>query len=481
RSRWDAAGLGLRPEAGDGYPHSGRESRMLHAALRSPTFVIDKPFVAVKIAAKGTKARLVLNGLQLIQAPIYGGLAQNIDHGEELRWMAFDVRMWKGQTAYLEFLDDGPGYVAVTEAWFADTPPPNEPGPNVELPPVHELEAKIPDPHRAPAMRDAAGRNERVFIRGNHKTPGIEAPRAFLEAFDKTPFTGTGSGRLELAKAVTAPTNPLTARVLVNRLWKHHFAEGIVRSPDDFGKLGQTPSHPELLDWLATEFVARKWSIKAMHRLMVSSQAYRQSSRATPQAAEKALTADPQNKLLHRQNARRLEAEAIRDSILLVSGRLDRTPEGPGVLPYLTAHIDGRGKPGSGPLDGNGRRSIYLQVRRNFLNPMFAAFDYPTPFTTIGRRTTSNVPAQALAMLNNPFVLQQAELWAKRVQALPPAERVPAMYRAAFGRDPEAGELLDAREFVDAASREYGKGDHPKAWADLAHVLMNAKEFIFVE
>ena len=151
------------------------------------------------------------------------------------------------------------------------------------------------------------------------------------------------------------------------------------------------------------------------------------------------------------------------------------------MLPFLTEHNVGRGKPGSGPLDGNGRRSIYLQVRRNFLNPMFAAFDYPTPFTTIGRRTVSNVPAQALAMLNNPFVLQQAELWAKRVLALPVGDRVGAMYRAAFGRVPTATEVAEAKEFVDAMATEYGKPDHPKAWADLAHVLLNAKEFLFVE
>src|SRR5262249_23282754 len=145
----------------------------------------------------------------------------------------------------------------------------------------------------------------------------------------------------------------------------------IVRSPDDFGKQGQPPTHPELLDWLAAELVdptkstdghpwASRWSPKHMHRLMVLSAAYRQSSRATPKQAAKALTADPQNKLLHRQNVRRLEAEAIRDSILLVSGRLDRTTEGPGVLPYLTEHQVGRGRPNPGPLDGNGRRSVYL-------------------------------------------------------------------------------------------------------------------------
>ena len=503
RKRWDATGLGLRADSGDGFPHTGRESRRLAGALRSPTFTIDKPYLAVRVAGRDAKAKVILNGLQLIQNPIYGGLAQGINHGEELRWLVFDLRMWKGNTAYLELLDDGPGYFAASEAWFADAPPPAELGssvaapPSADLPPaaqnnleakrladrVKEIEAKLPEPRRVPAMRDGTGRNEKVFVRGNPKTPGVEAPRAFLEAFGGKPFTATGSGRLELAKAVTDPANPLVARVMVNRLWKHHFGEGIVRSPDDFGYQGQPPTHPELLDWLATEFVTRGWSIKQMHRLMLTSTAYRQSSHATPEQAAKAVTADPLNKLLHQQNVRRLEAEAIRDSILLVSGRLDRTAEGPGVRPYLTDHQVGRGKPGSGPLDGNGRRGIYLQVRRNFLNPMFVAFDYPTPFTTIGRRTVSNVPAQALVMLNNPFVLQQAELWAKRSATgnPTPEQRMRAMYEAAFGRLPTQDEVVAAMGFVAEVSKVYGPPDHPKAWADLAHALLNAKEFVFVE
>jgi hypothetical protein len=499
RSRWDADGLAFHPAAGDGYPNSRRESARLAAALRSPTFVIDKRFVAARVAGKSAKARLVLNGLELIRAPIYGGLEQVVDHGDELRWVVFDLAMWKGQTAYLEFLDDGPGYFAVREVWFADAKPPAAEQESVDPPPaapvdspeakkfaarVRELEAKLPTPRRAPAVRDGTGRDERVFVRGNPRTPGVEAPRGFLTVFDTPAFTSTGSGRLELAKAVTDPANPLVARVLVNRLWKHHFGEGIVRSPDDFGYQGQPPTHPELLDWLASEFVARGWSVKQMHRLMVFSTAYRQSGKPTAEQAAKAVTADPLNKQLHRQNLRRLEAEAIRDAMLLVSGRLDRTAGGPGVLPHLTEHQVGRGRPGSGPLDGNGRRSVYLQVRRNFLNPMFAAFDYPTPFTTIGRRTVSNVPAQALAMLNNPFVLQQAELWAKRTLAAPGQtadRRITAMYEAAFARRPTADELAAAVQFVAGQSAEYGKPDHPKAWADLAHVLFNAKEFIFVE
>ncbi|MFM8271624.1 MAG: PSD1 and planctomycete cytochrome C domain-containing protein, partial [Gemmata sp.] len=490
RTRWFPNGPALRPEAGAGFPHSAAEARRLIGSLRSPTFTVEKPYLAIRVAGRDARARVILNGLQLIQNPIYGGLAHGINHGEELKWMVFDLRMWKGQPAYLELLDDGPGWFALTEARFADAPPPAEPAPKLalwELPATHEnanlktridavraLEAKLPPAQRAPTMTDGNGIDERVFIRGSHKNPGAVAPRAALEAFGRPAFTNGGSGRLELARALTDPSNPLVARVIVNRLWKHHFGEGIGRTPDDFGYQGQPPTHPELLDWLASELVAQKWSLKAMHRVMLLSGAYRQSSKAAAEQAARARTADPQNKLLHRQNVKRLEAEAVRDSVLAVSGRLDLRMEGPGVLPHLTDHQVGRGRPGSGPLDGDGRRSVYLQVRRNFINPMFTAFDYPTPFTAIGRRTVSNVPAQALVMLNNPFVLQQAELWAKRALAAPdgkPEDRVRQMYLSAFGRAPTADDSATATAFVAQQALEYGKPDHPKAWADLAHVL----------
>ena len=483
RSRWDACGLAFRPETGEGFPHSGREVRMLEGSLRSPTFTIDKPYLAIRVAGRDGQARVILNGLQLIKEPIYGGLAKPVNHGEELRWVVFDLAMWKGQPAYLELLDDGPGFVAIREAWFAESPPPADAVERIALPkPVPDLESKISSPRRAPSMRDGTGIDERVFVRGSHKILGAHAPRGFLEAFGKPSFTSVGSGRVELARQLTDPANPLVARVLVNRLWKHHFGEGIVRSPDDFGLQGQPPTHPDLLDWLASEFV-KTWSVKRMHRMMVLSTAYRQASRAMPEQAAITATADPQNKLLHRQNVRRLEAEAIRDAMLAVSGRLDRRLEGPSVLPHLNENQEGRGRPASGPLDGNGRRSIYLAVRRNFLNPMFTAFDYPTPLTTIGRRTVSNVPAQALVMLNNPFVLQQAELWAKRELAAgaTTAGQVGAMYEAAFARQPTREELAAAQEFVAEQAAGYGKPDHSRAWSDFAHVLFNAKEFILVE
>ena len=188
---------------------------------------------------------------------------------------------------------------------------------------------------------------------------------------------------------VDPEANPLLPRVLVNRLWKHLFGEGLVKSTDDFGAMGQKPSHPELLDWLASEFIASGWSIKAIHRLMVTSSAYRMDSGPR----EDAERLDPTNTYLHRMNVRRMEAEVIRDTLLSVSGRLEQTMYGPSVSPYLTPFMDGRGRPArSGPLDGDGRRSIYLNVRRNFLNPMFLAFDVPVPFSTMGRRNVSNVP-----------------------------------------------------------------------------------------
>jgi hypothetical protein len=260
---------------------------------------------------------------------------------------------------------------------------------------------------------------------------------------------------------------------MVNRIWKHHFGEGLVRSVDNFGVLGETPSHPELLDYLAAEFVKSGWSIKAMHRLMLLSSTYQVSGAGDPRAAD----IDPQNKLWHKMPIRRLEAEAIRDSLLAVSGRLDRKMYGPSIPPYLTEHMSGRGRPDrSGPLDGDGRRSIYINVRRNFLTPLFLAFDYPIPFTTIGKRSVSNVPAQALTMLNNPFVLQQAERWGKRVasESGSPRERVTRMYVSAFARQPRDAELQEAMAFLK------GRESDAVAWTELAHVLFNVKEFLFV-
>jgi mono/diheme cytochrome c family protein len=347
----------------------------------------------------------------------------------------------------------------------------------------HEIEATLPAPLRAPALADGTGEDEFIFLRGNYNTLGERMPRRPPEviAGSERTIPAPGSGRLELAHRLVAPSNPLLARVLVNRLWQHHFAEGIVRTPDDFGRMGQPPTHPELLDYLASEFVRRGWSIKAMHRLMLLSSSYRQGSRAEGKGPEQ----DPENRLLYRMPIRRLEGEAVRDAILAISGRLDRTLCGPSVPVYLTPYMEGRGRPSPGPLDGDGRRSIYLNARRNFLTPLLQAFDYPTSFTTIGRRGVSTVPAQALALMNDPFVVQQAGRWAERALAEPgkrPGQRVEALYQAAFARPPSEAELCDALQFVERQAGRYGAGpDDARAWADLCHVLINVKEFIFID
>ncbi|MBL8796285.1 MAG: DUF1553 domain-containing protein, partial [Planctomycetia bacterium] len=479
-----------------------------------------------------------------------------IEHGDLMQWRVMDVSMWVGHKAYIEIIDDGPGYAAVSKILAADDTAQPLPAPNYlilqmlddidltsaeqlaeryqdlvqktlqrwrqgeltrddsdrlellsqivtnealpllpgqDVPPPdglaelqekqRELEKNLPAPRRALAMIDGTAWNERVYIRGNPKTLGDEVPRRLLEALGglERPAPKQGSGRLELARQLVDPANPLTARVMVNRLWKHHFGEGLVRSVDNFGVLGEAPSHPELLDYLATQFVQKGWSIKQMHKLLVLSNTYQMASKPGDAKAEET---DPQNKLLHRMPIRRLEAEAIRDSLLTISGRLDPKLYGPGVMPHLTPHMSGRGRPGvSGPLDGNGRRSIYINVRRNFLTPMFLAFDYPIPFTTIGKRTSSNVPAQALILMNNPLVAEQAQLWAKRSLAegkLSPQERIEKLYVQAFARPPLEGELKEGLTFVQEQGKLYGNPDDLRLWTDFCHVLFNVKEFIFI-
>ncbi len=285
-------------------------------------------------------------------------------------------------------------------------------------------------PLRSPLV-DGSGENDHILVRGNPRKPGEEVSRRFLEVFHSAPVSGAepGSGRLQLAHSLTGSASALLARVIVNRLWHHHFGRGLVASTDDFGKMGEPPSHPELLDYLAGELVRSGWSIKHVQRLLVTSAAYRMSSR---EADGRSRAVDPQNRLLHRARGSRLEAEAIRDSLLSVSGRLDERLEGPSVRVHLDEFMTGRGRPSvSGPLDGGGRRSIYLEVRRNFLTPLFLAFDFPIPATAAGRRSQSNVPAQALSLLNDPFVSQQARSWAKRAVARHASQRAVSASSAA--------------------------------------------------
>ena len=338
------------------------------------------------------------------------------------------------------------------------------------------------DSRIAMAMLDGSSDDEYVFLRGNHRTRGDSVPRRFLEALGglDQPAPEVGSGRLELARQIIDPKrNPFVSRVLVNRLWHHLFGRGIVPSTDDFGVLGQRPTHPELLDHLAGRFVANNWSVKETIKQIIMSRTYRMSSEAKGPGEAK----DPANDLWHRANLRRLQAESIRDALLFVSGRLDPKMFGNSVPTYLTAFMEGRGRPGKGPLDGNGRRSIYLSVRRNFLSPFMLAFDTPSPFNAVGRRTNSNVPSQGLILMNDPFVIGQAALWGKKLlkQFTHSEQRIQSLYESAFSRPPSEFEMEVSHAFVLEQAKLHGVAkDHELPWKDLAHAIINTKEFIFL-
>ena len=345
-----------------------------------------------------------------------------------------------------------------------------------------QLNESVPESAFAMSSRDWMPEDSPIHVRGNHKNPGKIAPRQYLQVIAGTaqePFRD-GSGRLSMAMRVASPSNPLTSRVMANRVWQHHFGRGIVPTPDDFGRMGEQPSHPELLDHLARRFVESGWSVKELHRMIVTSSTYRASSTESDQATER----DPSNRLLSHFPVRRLEAEAIRDSVLSVAGTIDRTVGGPGVTPHISIYQDGRGKPQSGPIDGLGRRSVYLQVRRNFLPPLFLAFDYPLPISTAGRRGVSAVASQALLMLNNEFINGQAAIWADReLDAHEEDEdRIRSMYVQAFGREPVESEIAEIGRFLDsqAEARGTSDADDPGVWTDFAHAIFNTAEFLFV-
>ena len=347
------------------------------------------------------------------------------------------------------------------------------------------LERDVPVARRAPGVIDEAAPDQPLLVRGDHRNLGEAVPRGFLTAVDGRPYPEPGLVRLHLAEAIAAADNPLTARVAVNRVWRHLFGYGLVRTVDNFGRLGDPPSHPELLDHLAAGFVADGWSIKRLVRRLVLGRAYRMSSRASARAAE----TDPSNRLLQHANLRRLDAEAIRDAMLSISGRLDTTMYGPSVPVHYAARRGlTQGDPDNGPLDGGGRRSIYQQIRRNAHNPFLEVFDLPKPATTRGQRDTTNVPAQSLALLNSPFVIGQAAEWGRRLaegEAASVDGRIAHMFVKALGRPPSEAERARVADYLTAAAAERGVDRtlllHDAAvWRDVAHSLFNLKEFIFI-
>ncbi len=451
--------------------------------VRTPHFTLEAKRVHLLVRGGGL-AYAAVSGHTIIAGPLHGALVKSFPDAPSYRWVTLDLGNYVGRRLHVELTaTQGTDFAVAAVAQSDEAPPP----PLVADPPTAlpaeqaagwlateaELAKGVAWSSRlVPALWDADGVDEQVFVRGSPRVPGEVVPRRSLEALAGTArITSTpGSGRRELAAQLTdAARNPLFDRVIVNRLWHHLFGRGLVPTTDNFGVLGEAPTHPELLDFLATEFAASGRQVKPFLKRLMLTRAYAMSSRPTPDER------DPTNALLHHFRATRLEGEAIRDAMLQVSGRLDVTKAGGPSTPIaLTAFLDGRGRPASGPLDGDGRRSLYLAVRRNFLSPFLLAYDTPSPFSTVGRRQSSNVPAQSLILMNDPFVHAQAALWATRALAGPgtPEERVNRMYREAFARSATPAEAKAATDFV--------AGNDPKAWADLAHALFTVKEFVFV-
>ena len=345
----------------------------------------------------------------------------------------------------------------------------------------------------------------RLLRKGNFANPGEEVEPGFLSVLGSTGLpkdyssASTTGRRKALADWVTRPDHPLTARVMVNRLWQGHFGRGIVSTPGDFGTQGASPSHPELLDWLATELVARGWSLKAMHRLMVTSETYRQSS----VASSKTLEADSDNLLFGRMPRRRLEGEAVRDALLAVSGQLDGRVGGPSVFPDLPPGVETRGGWARSPASADrNRRSLYVFIKRNLKFPLFDAFDVPDTNLTCPERNISVNAPQALMLLNSEQVLDQARALAGRVYAAASNrvdldELASLGYRLSLGRGPKADERARAVAFLRSEAEHLsGRDDalilpipvpdgptpaQSAALVDFCHVLLNLNEFVFVD
>jgi hypothetical protein len=336
-----------------------------------------------------------------------------------------------------------------------------------------------------------------LLKRGDWRHPGKEVAPGFLSALDDRPAhlaaprpgAATTGRRAELARWLTSPDNPLTARVMVNRLWQGHFGRGIVATPSDFGAQGEPPTHPELLDWLAREFVARGWSLKEMHRLMVTSAAYRQVS--ADSSVRETINRDPDNRLFGRQNRRRLEGEALRDAMLSVSGLLNGKAGGRGVYPELPPELGGtKTWPVSADPAERHRRSVYVFVKRNQRYPLFGAFDAPDANETCARRYATTTAPQALMLLNGKVALDVARAFADRVLAETgddPAKVIDRAHRLALGRAPDADERQTMLNFlrhetaVLTERKMPGDAAFAAAVADLCHALLNVNEFLYVD
>lgn len=340
-------------------------------------------------------------------------------------------------------------------------------------------ESAVPRFQRASAIvSEGTGFDSPVHRRGSPDSPGEKAPRRFLEVIHGAEGYTTGSqARLELAYDLTSPQNPLTARVMANRVWRWIFGQGLVATVDNFGVMGEAPSHPELLDYLANYLVEHDWSVKALIRHLVTSRAFQAQSIAPVKAQQ----VDPANRLLSHMPVQRLRAEAVRDSILAVSGTLDQTMFG-----YTGPANQSESAAVANP---KLRRGVYQYIRREALDHMMIMFDAPEPSRTQGDRETSSVPGQSLLMLNSALVHEQATAWAAKDMKLRKGysteQRIEHLFATALGRQPSAHEVQSLVEFIDDQAEAYAlppaaRGSDQRLWTDLCHVLINAKEFLYI-
>ena len=331
-----------------------------------------------------------------------------------------------------------------------------------------------------------------LLLRGSLATPGPEVQPGFIAALcpggekpaeiaPPARLNSTGR-RSALANWIGSADNPMTARVLVNRLWQHHFGRGLVGTPSDFGKNGDKVTHPALLDWLALRFVKDGWSLKKLHKLMLLSATYQQSTAADAKAAK----ADPDNRLLWRMNRIRLEGEALRDSILAVGGRLNPQMGGPSVYPKVSDEVLSTGsthKWGNSPEDQRLRRSIYVFQRRSLALPIVEVFDGADMNNTCPRRATTTIAPQALAMFNGEFTQTESRFFAERVLRGAGDDRdrqIDLAYRIALCRPPTARQRMLATAFLTRQTALHG-GLEKAALAELCHVLLNTNEFLYLD
>ena len=368
------------------------------------------------------------------------------------------------------------------------------------------------EPVHVMAPRDGKPADLRVHIRGSHRSLGEEAPRGFLQIISREEsypkIASNESGRLELAEWIASPENPLTARVMANRIWQGHFGAGLVATSSNFGSKGENPSHPELLDWLASRFIESGWSIKAMHRLILLSNTYQMQS--TPRG--KGLAVDPNNRFLWRMNRRRMDAEQLRDSILAISGQLDRTIGGTIFdWDYKVAAIDPERGLYFAARAGQGyesyktqRRAMYVPVVRNQLPDMFQIFDFPSRNNSTAKRNDTTVAPQALFLMNNPFVREQSLHFAQQLlSGISEHPLIKPIYRLGLsevtdehrlrlahvkvlGRPPKPEELMEATNFLSEYNRHLksaGRSEEEtqlEAWRSYCQTLFCLNEFLYI-